>query len=183
MFDRLLLRLCTVVMLAACAACSHTPGVDQAINALSPYKMDIVQGNVVTREQLAVIKVGMPRALVRNVLGTPLLTSVFHAQRWDYVFTLKSQSSAPQDRRVTVFFQNDVVEKIEADELPSEAEFVATLRSKVKADADALPELQASPASLEKFPPPAPSTATPAPAKPAPPTIPSGYTPLEPLLR
>jgi outer membrane protein assembly factor BamE len=96
---------------------------------VSPYRTDIVQGNVVTREQLAFVKPGMQRAQVRDVLGTALLVSVFHADRWDYVFTLKSQGVLAQSRRVTVFFKNDVVERIEADELPSEAEFVATLKA------------------------------------------------------
>ena len=50
---------------------------------LEPYKVPIVQGNVVTREQVAVLRPGMSRIQVRDILGTPLLTSVFHAHRWD----------------------------------------------------------------------------------------------------
>src|SRR5262245_31434060 len=84
------------------AACGTLPSASRVATAVSPYKIDVVQGNVVTREQLAVLKPGMPRAMVRDVLGTPLLTSVFHAQRWDYVFTLKRQGAEPQSRKVTV---------------------------------------------------------------------------------
>ena len=47
-----------------------------AVSVVKPYKIDVVQGNVVTREQLAVLRPGMPRAIVRDVLGTALLTSV-----------------------------------------------------------------------------------------------------------
>ena len=60
------------------------------------YKIDIVQGNFVSREQAAALKPGMSRAQVRDILGTPLLTSVFHADRWDYVFTFKRQGVEPQ---------------------------------------------------------------------------------------
>jgi outer membrane protein assembly factor BamE len=156
--------------------CSSVPSTSKAIDAVSPYKIDLVQGNVVTREQLAYLKTGMNRALVRDVLGTPLLTSVFHAQRWDYVFTMQRQGAESQSRRVTVFFKDDVIEHIEADALPSEAEFVSTLKSTPKKGP--LPAMEASPESLQLFPPPA--------VKPlAPPAIlPSAttnYPPLEPL--
>ena len=101
---------------------------EQIANAFTPYKSDIVQGNVVTREQLELLRVGMSRQQVRNILGTALLTSVFHADRWDYVFTFKRQGVEPQIRKVQVFFKNDSLERTESDPLPTEAEFVATLR-------------------------------------------------------
>lgn len=137
-----------VVGLAACS--SFNAASVKAVSVVSPYKIDVVQGNVVTREQLAILKPGMPRVTVRDVLGTALLTSVFHADRWDYVFTLKRQRSEPQSRKVTVFFKNDVVERVEADELPSEVEFVSTLRTPVQTGTP--PVLEATPKSLEKFP-------------------------------
>ncbi len=50
---------------------------------LTPYKIDVVQGNVVTQETMALIQPGLGRMQVRDILGTPLLVSVFHADRWD----------------------------------------------------------------------------------------------------
>jgi outer membrane protein assembly factor BamE len=141
---------------------------------VSPYRIDMVQGNVVTREQLAVLKPGMTRAQVRDVLGTSLLASVFHADRWDYVFTLKRQGAEPQSRKVTLFFKGDVLERIEADELPSEAEFVATLKSKPVSGPQ--PVLEASEESLKKF----PVAPKPAPAPLPAATAPATYPPLEP---
>lgn len=138
----------SLAMLGACSSVRSTG--DKAVGVLTPYKIDIVQGNVVTREQLAVLRVGMPRAIAQDVLGTPLLTSVFHADRWDYVFTLKRQGSEPQARKVTVFFAGDTISRIEADELPSETEFVSTLRGKVATGP--IPPLTASEESLKKFP-------------------------------
>lgn len=147
----------------------------QACSALQPYRVPVVQGNVVTREQVAVLRPGMSRIQVRDILGTPLLTSVFHGDRWDYVFTLKRQDSEPQQRRVTVYFKNDVLERFEADPLPSETEFVSTLGRK---EAPKVPVLQATPEKLQEFPPPAP----PPEAKPLPP-LPATYPPLEPATR
>ncbi len=115
-----------LLLLSGCSSLNNAS--EQAVNALTPYRSDIVQGNVVTREQFELLQVGMPRQQVRNILGTALLTSVFHADRWDYVFTLKRQGVAPQIRKIQIFFKNDALERTEADPLPTEAEFVATLR-------------------------------------------------------
>lgn len=172
-------RLCVILYTAlACMGLTGCGTASDARNkvagAVKPYKIDIIQGNVVTREQLAVLQPGMQRAQVRDVLGTSLLTSLFHENRWDYVFTLKRMGGEPQSRKVTVFFKDDVVERIEADDLPSEAEFVSTLKSNAKVDK--LPSLEASPEGLKKFPAPAAAPVAPSPV----PAAPTNYPPLEP---
>jgi outer membrane protein assembly factor BamE len=98
---------------------------DSFLGVLTPYRMDIVQGNVVTKEQAAIIKPGMNRTQVRDILGSPMLVDLFHADRWDYVFTIKRQGTEPQRRSVTAFFKDDKLVKLEAPDLPSEHEFVA----------------------------------------------------------
>lgn len=159
---------------AGLAGCGSFNGASARIAGIvSPYKMDIVQGNVVTREQLAQLQPGMQRAQVRDILGTALLVSVFHADRWDYAFTLKQQGVAPQSRKVTVFFKNDLVDRTEADALPSETEFVAALKS--PSLPSATPNLEASEESLKKFPPPSRPAVTPVTSG----TAPTDYPPLE----
>ncbi|OGB34686.1 MAG: cell envelope protein SmpA [Burkholderiales bacterium RIFCSPLOWO2_12_FULL_61_40] len=159
----------------ALAACSNLSGTgDKMARVVTPYKMDVIQGNVVTREQLAVLKPGMQRIQVRDILGSALLASVFHADRWDYVFTLERPGAQPQARRVTVFFKGDVLERIEADDLPSESEFVSTLKSEAKSGP--LPALEASEEGLKKFP--APNRPAPAPSAASPAS--TNYPPLEP---
>ena len=149
-------RNCLTLTLLALATlglggCSSLNGASSRIaGIISPYKSDIVQGNVVTREQLALVKPGMPKAQVKDILGTALLASMFHADRWDYVFTLKRQGVTPQARKVSLFFRNDVLDRTEADELPSEAEFVATLQTPVASGAK--PVLEASPEAMKKYP-------------------------------
>ena len=97
---------------------------------ISPYKPDIVQGNVVTTEQISQVKPGMTRAQVKEILGSPLITDPFHADRWDYVFTLKRQGFDDQQRAFHVLFDKDQVQKIDAPTLPSEDEFVASISRK-----------------------------------------------------
>jgi outer membrane protein assembly factor BamE len=116
---------------------------------ITPYKIDIIQGNFVSKEQLAAVSAGMPKTQVRDVLGSPLLTSVFHADRWDYVFSLRRQGQEVQQRRVTVFFKDDLVERIDADELPTEAEFVASMDSRKISGKP--PVLEATPEALKAF--------------------------------
>ncbi|MDT4848640.1 outer membrane protein assembly factor BamE [Hydrogenophaga sp.] len=139
--------LAALVTLSACSSITNRmPGITSLV---SPYKIDILQGNVVTREQAAALQTGMTRDQVRDILGSPLLASVFHADRWDYVFTFRRQGQAPQQRRLTAFFKADVLERFEADELPTEAEFVASLDAGRKFDK--VPPLQATEAQLKTF--------------------------------
>lgn len=139
------------------------------------YKPEVVQGNFVSREQVQALRAGMPRQAVRDVLGTPLVTSVFHADRWDYAFTIRRQGAEPQQRRFSVFFKNDALERVEGDALPTEAEFAAKLDS--RRPPSKLPELKASEAELAKFPA-KPATALDVNASAAP-AAPVSYPPLE----
>jgi len=158
---------------ASLAACGSLDSVShRAVNVLTPYKTDVVQGNFVSAEQVAAIQPGMSRLQVRDILGTPLLTSVFHADRWDYVFTFRRQGVAPQSRKLTVYFKGEALERVEADAMPTEAEFVASLDSGRKTAK--VPQLELPPEALSQR----PVTAKPAEAKPLPP-LPASYPPLE----
>jgi outer membrane protein assembly factor BamE len=116
----------TVAALAGCS--SMQPTTDRLLGVITPYRIAIMQGNVVTAEQAALVKPGMSREQVRDILGSPLLTSPFHADRWDYVFTLRRQGVEPQRRSVVAFFKDNVLDKLEAPNLPSEREFVSSVR-------------------------------------------------------
>jgi outer membrane protein assembly factor BamE len=102
------------------------------VNWLTPYKVDVIQGNFISREQVELLKAGMPRSQVKDVLGTPLVASLFHADRWDYVFTLKRQGVEPQSYKYTVYFKGDELVRFEGDTMPTEAEFISRLDNKRK---------------------------------------------------
>jgi outer membrane protein assembly factor BamE len=126
----------------ALGACASDSTVSNPATWLSPYRVEIIQGNFVSKEQVQALRQGMPRLQVREILGTPLLTSAFHADRWDYSFTLRRQGVAPQQRKLVLFFSGDALEKFEGDEMPLEAEFVRQV-DKTRPVAKA-PNLQAS---------------------------------------
>jgi outer membrane protein assembly factor BamE len=106
-------------------------GAQRFLGFLRPYRIDIQQGNFISREMVAQLKEGMQRPegvtpdQVRFVLGTPLLTDVFHANRWDYIFRLKKSTGEVISSRVTVFFKDNRLVNIEGGALPTEQEYLA----------------------------------------------------------
>ena len=101
----------------------------------SPYRPTIQQGNFVSQEMLAQLKPGMTRDQVRFVLGTPLLTDIFHADRWDYTFRLAKGNGEVTTSNVTVFFKGDKVDRYDGGNLPTEKEYIARIAGTVPAEA------------------------------------------------
>jgi outer membrane protein assembly factor BamE len=106
----------------------------------SPYRPDIQQGNFVSEEMLAQLKVGMTRDQVRFIFGTALLADPFHGDRWDYAFRLAKGNGEITTSRVIVFFDKEAkVARWEGGNLPTEKEYIARIAGpapKVKKDLD-----------------------------------------------
>jgi outer membrane protein assembly factor BamE len=92
-----------------------------ACSFFAPYRIDIRQGNYIDDAMLAQLKPGMTREQVRFALGTPLVTDVFHSERWDYLYRFKRGNSGKTEQRsVSIFFVNDALDRIEGDTVPAE---------------------------------------------------------------
>ncbi len=117
---------------------------------ITPYHIEVVQGNFVSSEQVQALRPGMTRNQVREILGTPLITSPFHADRWDYAFTIRRTGTQPQHRKLSVFFKVDQFERIESDDLPSESEFAARIDTQ-KINTSKLPRLEATEKELSAY--------------------------------
>lgn len=100
-----------LMMTLLVAGCSNVP----VLPLLSPYRIDVQQGNYVTQEMIARLKPGMSRSQVRFALGTPLIADPFHADRWDYVYMLHRAGELAEQRQVTVIFRGDALQRIEGD--------------------------------------------------------------------
>ena len=75
---------------------------------VTEYKIDVQQGNVLTQEMVAQLKPGQSRDQVRFILGTPLISDIFHQQRWDYVYRYQNgQTGRVEARKFSVFFTPD----------------------------------------------------------------------------
>lgn len=98
----------TALFLQGCSNIPILPG-------LTPYKIDIQQGNYVTQDMLAKLQPGMTRSQVRFALGTPLIVDPFRTDRWDYVYNLYKRGVLTEQRTVTVIFKGDALDRIEGD--------------------------------------------------------------------
>jgi len=132
------LGLMSLALLGLLGVVGCTSAVDETQRAWAnkifrPYVPDVVQGNFISSEQYSKLQLGMTREQVRQILGTPLLASYFHANRWDYIFEFKRAGQrVSKERHVTVFFDGDKVVKFEGDALPTEVEMVAEIDNYAK---------------------------------------------------
>ncbi|SFC53872.1 outer membrane protein assembly factor BamE [Collimonas sp. OK412] len=117
---------------AAAPVVTDTSGVQTVkhrrfLGIFSPYRIDIQQGNFVSKEMLAQVKEGMTREQVRFALGTPLLTDLFHEDRWDYVFRLQKGNGEITTSRVSVFFNGNLLARVDGGNLPTENDYLDRL--------------------------------------------------------
>ncbi|MGH8744663.1 MAG: outer membrane protein assembly factor BamE, partial [Burkholderiales bacterium] len=85
---------------------------------ITPYRIDVQQGNVVTQEMLEKAKPGMTKSQIRFVLGTPLISDPFHTDRWDYVYRFNKAGVLTESRKLTAVFEGDKLKAIEGAALP-----------------------------------------------------------------
>ena len=102
-------------------------GFEKFMGVFTPYRVTIQQGNFVSKEMADQVKIGMTREQVRFLLGTALITDMFHADRWDYIFRLLKPSGELTTSRVTVFFEKSLVARIERGDLPNEQEYLTRI--------------------------------------------------------
>ena len=88
------------------------------ISQFGVYKLDINQGNFLSQDMVDKLKEGQTKQQVRVVLGTPLLTSIFRDDRWDYPYQFQRNGRVEVQRLFTVYFKNDALVRWEGDEMP-----------------------------------------------------------------
>jgi outer membrane protein assembly factor BamE len=87
---------------------------------VTPYRMVIQQGNFISQEMVAQLKPGMTKEQVRFVLGTPLVTDIFHADRWDYVYYRELPNGKKEQRNLSVVFEKERLARVIGDLMPAE---------------------------------------------------------------
>ena len=80
------------------------------------YRVEIQQGNVISAEQIEKLTPGTSRNEVRFILGTPLIVDPFHAERWDYFYSLDPAKGEQVTKyRLSIWFENDLVTRTEVE--------------------------------------------------------------------
>jgi outer membrane protein assembly factor BamE len=125
------------------------------VPGITPYRMVIQQGNFISQEMVAQLKPGMTREQVRFILGTPLVTDIFHADRWDYVFFREMPDGKREQRNLSVVFENSKLARVLGDLLPSDGTaqssgFDPQVKPDAKAKPGAKPEAAVEPKSESK---------------------------------
>lgn len=108
---KLMTAMAAALLIAGCSVTEY----------LSPYRIDVRQGNYVTQDMVSHLKKGMTRDQVRFALGTPLLSDAFHADRWDYVYRFAPGKGEADQRVLTVFFEGDQLVRVEGDVVAGDA--------------------------------------------------------------
>jgi outer membrane protein assembly factor BamE len=122
-FARPLLAAVAALTIAGCA--QTTQPFDTFIPLITQfgvYKLDINQGNYISQDMVDKLKAGQSKAQVRAALGTPLITSPFRDNRWDYVYEFQRGGRVREHRQFTVFFKDDLLARWEGDEMPQSAQ-------------------------------------------------------------
>lgn len=130
----------------AALLCLVTVGCSNVPKIVTEYKIDIQQGNVLSQDMVSQLKPGQTRDQVRYLLGTPMLTDVFHQQRWDYVYRLqKGATDEVETRKLSVHFDDrGLLEKVTGDvNAAQQTELVAPESKARLVDLGTLPEGEA----------------------------------------
>jgi len=76
------------------------------------YRIDVQQGNIITQEMVDQLQIGMTPRQVQFILGSPLLSDSFNLDRWDYYYSLKDGKGKFSEKRVTVYFKDDRLDRV-----------------------------------------------------------------------
>jgi outer membrane protein assembly factor BamE len=102
------------------------------------YRMSIQQGNYLVTDSVTQLKEGMTRSQVRFLLGTPMVPDAFDNDRWDYYYFFNSRHiKEPLKRRLTVYFQDEKVQRYENEGVPTQADIEQSERDLKRARAAA----------------------------------------------
>lgn len=128
--------LATALVLTGCARAAKPEGDRPSILEQLPfvYKMTVQQGTLLSEEAIAALELGMTKRQVSFLLGTPPLTDFFHANRWDYVYTIRRGHRPMEQRTLTLYFQDDRLVRIEGDRQPDPARRTARAPEQIIVD-------------------------------------------------
>ena len=111
--------LCAAALAAGLASgCQTLETYMPVVTHLGVYKIDVNQGNFLSQDMVDKLKTGQTKAQVKTVLGTPLITSAFRDNRWDYVYEFTRQGRMIEHRQFTVYFSDEKLARWEGDEMP-----------------------------------------------------------------
>ncbi|WP_341534745.1 outer membrane protein assembly factor BamE [Candidatus Thiosymbion oneisti] len=109
-----------ILVLAGCAFGEKDSQPKPSVLEKLPFvhKMTVQQGNIVTEEMIDRLELGMTKSQARFLLGTPMLTDLFHTDRWDYTYTIRRGHDKMMMMRLTLLFEADRLVEVQGDLRP-----------------------------------------------------------------
>lgn len=83
------------------------------------YTVDVQQGNIVDQAMVDQLRPNMSKRQVLYIMGSPMLNDIFHQKQWDYLYSSQPGGEARQQKRITLFFEDDKIVSIQGDFRPS----------------------------------------------------------------
>ena len=93
------------------------------------HKIDVQQGNAIDPKKVAQLEIGMTKEQVKFLMGPPLITDVFHPDRWDYIYFLIPDYGETERRHLMVLFEGDKVASLEKSDVPEPEAAEASIES------------------------------------------------------
>ena len=85
------------------------------------YKQPIYQGNLIEKSNADQLAVGQSKQQVMALLGTPSIADPFHAQRWDYTASERTNRRGTTEvKNLIVYFEGDALAKWDGEYFPED---------------------------------------------------------------
>lgn len=90
------------------------------------YSVDVQQGNMVDQSMIDQLRPNMNKRQVLYIMGSPMLVDFFHQKRWDYLYSAQIEGGDRQQKRISLYFDNDQLIGVQGDFKPSEVPVIKT---------------------------------------------------------
>ena len=111
LFFHFLIILTSLINVSCSTIAEHFPGV---------YALDVQQGNIIDQDMIDQLRPNMNKRQVLFILGSPMLIDTFHPERWDYIYSEQPNGEDRLQKRITLFFDGDLLTGVQGDFKPSE---------------------------------------------------------------
>lgn len=137
-------RMCLRAVATGLIACYLAAQAGCSVGLPRVHKVTVQQGNVITQKMIDRLKPGMTRSQVAFIMGEPVLRHAFKDDRWDYIYTLQIPGYYDEQKRVSLYFENDVLAYFTGDYAPTSARTDAAEQTTASAE-DTQPEADDDP--------------------------------------
>ena len=90
------------------------------------YRQPIYQGNLIEKTNADQLAVGQSKQQVQSLLGSPSIADPFHANRWDYTASNRTNRRGTTEiKNLTLLFNGDTLASWEGEYFPEQDEALA----------------------------------------------------------